>query len=61
MYQNTLTYNYTKKIPVFLERSVSNKSFCLPPIKIGQTRRPIRLALISSFCSMKRLGVFLLP
>ena len=26
-----------------------------------EPRRPIRLALISGYCSMKRLGVFLLP
>ena len=26
-----------------------------------EPRRPIRPALISGFCSMKRLGVFLLP
>ena len=31
------------------------KKVCYEP------RRPIRPALISGFCSMKRLGVFLLP
>ena len=30
---------------------------CFPEVR----RRPIRPALISGFCSMKRLGVFLLP
>ena len=30
------------------------------PIVTGRARRPIRPALISGFCSMKRLGVFLL-
>ena len=31
------------------------------PIEIGRARRPARLALFSSFCSMNRLEVFLLP
>ena len=46
----------------------SAKRPSLPPpeeIKKGKVcykpRRPIRPALISGFCSMKRLGVFLLP
>ena len=36
----------------------------LPKVKVKsvyEPRRPIRPALISGFCSMKRLGVFLLP
>ena len=38
-------------------------SIALPSatIVIRRARRPIRPALISSVCSMKRLGVFVLP
>ena len=55
-HKKLITFDKKALKPLFLDKKVRSAS-----IVVGRSRRPIRQARISGFCSMKRLGVFLLP